>query len=89
MNAKLSAEQRRAIEQHPGQPVVVEDDQTNRFYVIVDQQTHQRAMRALQREEEDVAAIQAGLDAAAAGQISTLEEADRRIRQQVGFPPRE
>jgi predicted transcriptional regulator len=89
MNAKLSEEQRRAIEQHPGQPVVVEDDQTNRFYVIVDQQTHQRAMRALQREEEDVAAIQAGLDAAAAGQISTLEEADRRIRQQVGFPPRE
>lgn len=89
MNAKLSEEQRRAIEQHPGQPVVVEDDQSNRFYVIVDEQTHQRAMRALQREKEDVAAIQAGLDAAAAGQVSTLEEADRRIRQQVGFPPRE
>lgn len=89
MTAKLTDEQRRAIEQHPGEPVPVEDDETKQVYVIVDQQTHERAMRALQREEEDVAAIQAGLDAAAAGQVSTLEEADRRIRAKVGFPPRQ
>ncbi len=89
MNAKLTSEQRQAIEQHPGQPVLVEDDKTKRVYVIVDQQTHERAMRALQRQEEDVAAIQTGLDAAAAGQVSSLEEADRRIREKVGFPPRQ
>lgn len=88
MIAKLTDEQREAIQQCAGQPVQVEDGQTNEVYVLVDRHTHERAMQALRREEADVAAIQAGLDAAAAGNVSTLEEADRRIRETVGFPPR-
>jgi predicted transcriptional regulator len=67
----------------------IKDDQTQTVYVIVDQAIHERAMQALQRQEDDVPAIQVGLNAAAAGQVSTLDEADQRIRERVGFPPRQ
>jgi predicted transcriptional regulator len=38
------------------------------------------------RQQEDMAAIQQGLDAAAEGRESTLEEADAQIRNELGFP---
>jgi predicted transcriptional regulator len=89
MTPKLTDELRHALQQHPGEPLPIKDDQTQTVYVIVDQAIHERAMQALQRQEDDVPAIQVGLNAAAAGQVSTLDEADQRIRERVGFPPRQ
>jgi predicted transcriptional regulator len=88
MTPKLTNEMRQAIRQNPGRPISVEDDETHKIYVLVDQSTHERAMRALAHEEEDLAAVQAGLDAAATGEVSPLDEADQRIRDRLGFPPR-
>jgi predicted transcriptional regulator len=86
MTAKLTDEIRQAIQLTPN-AVRLEDDQTRRVYVVIDEDTHQRAMAALERED-DLAAIQRGMDAAAEGRVSTLAEVDSRIRKKVGLPPR-
>lgn len=87
MTPKLTEDQRRALRERPEGPVPVEDEQTHRMYVIVDKQVHQQAMQAL-REQEDIAAIQAGIDDMEAGRVVPLEEVDARIRQRLGMPPR-
>jgi hypothetical protein len=87
MTPKITDEQRQAILSGQGQPVDVEDEQTRARYVLVDQETHQRAVAAL-RQQEDMAAIQQGIEAAAEGRESTLEEADAHIRKELGFPSR-
>lgn len=87
MTPKITDEQRQAIEQHQGQPVPIQDDQTQRVYVIVDQQTHERAMRALQ-EQEDLASIRRGIQQMEAGEGRPLAEADAAMRKQLGFSPR-
>ena len=87
MTPKLSEDQREALRARSGGPVPVEDDQTHKLYVIVDQDLHARAMRALQAQE-DVAAIQAGIQDMEAGRFIPLEDADADIRKALGFPPR-
>ena len=87
MTPKITDEQRQAILAGDGQPVDVEDEQTHTRYVLVDQETHERAIAALRRQE-DIAAIQQGLDAAAEGRESTLQQADAHIRKELGFPAR-
>ena len=87
MTPKLTDEMRQAIEARKGDPIPVEDEQTHRTYVIVDSETHQRAMQALQRQE-DLAAIQEGIDDMEAGRGMPIEEADKRIREKLGFPPK-
>lgn len=85
MTPKITDEQRQAIRAGHGKPV--EDEQTHMRYVLVDQETHQRAIAAL-RQQEDLVAIQQGLDAAADGRESTLQQADAHIRKELGFPSR-
>lgn len=87
MNAKLSSDLTKAIDAHAGQPIKVEHPETHRVYVIVDHDTHERAMRALQ-EQDDLAAIQRGLDDRARGREQPLAEVDAEIREEFGFPPR-
>jgi predicted transcriptional regulator len=87
MISKLSDELREAIQQNPQQGVRLEDEQTQAVYVVVDEETHNRAMKAL-RQQEDLDAIQRGMDAAAEGRVSTLADVDARIREKVGLPPR-
>lgn len=87
MTPKLTDDQRRALRSHPEGAVPVEDEQTHKVYVIVDQEVHLRAMEAL-REQEDLAAIQAGINEMEAGRVIPLEEVDARIRQRLGMPPR-
>ncbi len=53
------------------------DPNTQRVYVLVDDETHQKAMDAL-RQREDLEAIQAGIDDLQAGRSLTLEESNRR-----------
>lgn len=87
MTPKLTDEQRQAIRAGGGQPVPVEDEQTHTVYVLIDQETHRRAVEAL-RQQEDLDAIQAGINAMEAGRTIPLAEADTQIRQELGFRPR-
>ena len=87
MTPKLSEEQRQALRNHPGGPISVQDDQTQRRYVLVDQGLHERAMQAL-RQQEDLTAIQAGINDMEAGKVVAFEEVDARIRARLGIPPR-
>lgn len=79
MMTKLSEDQRRALLNHPDVPIFVEDDQTRKRFVLVDQGLHERAMQALKRQE-DLAAIQQGIDDLEAGRVVAFEDVDARIR---------
>jgi predicted transcriptional regulator len=63
----------------------VEDERTHRVYVVVDQDTHRRAMEAL-TEREDMAAIQAGIDDMEAGRHRPLADVDAEIRIKHNIP---
>ena len=86
MAMKLSEELQRAIDNQGGTPVEFEDPQTQKVYILVEQSIHNKAMKALQQQEE-VAVIQAGIDAAEQGRVSTMEEVDARIRKKFGLKP--
>ena len=83
----LSEEQRHALESGNGSPVTVHDDRSNAVYVIVDAQTHERAMEAL-RQQRDLEAIAEGVRDMEAGRVISLDEMDRRMREEFGFPKR-
>ncbi|MBS0262935.1 MAG: hypothetical protein JSS02_13405 [Planctomycetes bacterium] len=84
MRARLTAEQRSAIRRQGG-ILELEDEETNRLYVIVDSELHHRAMKAL--EERDVQqAIQAGIDDLEAGRVVPFAEVDARLRRKLGLP---
>ena len=87
MTPKVSEDQRRALSERPSGPVHVEDDHTHKVYVLVDLQLHERAMEAL-RQQDDLAAIQSGIEDMEAGRIVPLEQADAEIRKDLGFAPR-
>jgi hypothetical protein len=86
MTTKLPTELRQAIEQNPG-ILRLEDEQTHAVYFVIDEETHRRAMRALQ-EQEDHAAIRAGTEQMEAGQGRPVAEVDVDLRKEFGFPPR-
>ena len=81
----LSEEQRLALLAGKGSPVTVRDDRSNAVYVLVDAETHQRAMEALQ-QQSDIEAIAEGIHDMQAGRVLTLEEMDQRMRDEFGFP---
>ena len=84
MRARLTAEQRDAIRRQGG-ILELEDEETNRLYVIVDSELHHLAMKAL--EERDVhQAIQAGIDDLEAGRVVPFAEVDARLRKKLGLP---
>lgn len=87
MMTKLSEDQRQALRNHPGGPIPVEDEQTRQRYVLVDQELHERAMRAL-RQQEDLTAIQDGINDMEAGNVVSFDEVDARIRAKLGIPAR-
>ena len=77
-----------ALRERPGEPMIIEDDQTHTVYVLVQQDLHQRAMVALRRQEDDQASVRRGLAQMEAGQGYPLAEVDADIRQRLGFSPR-
>jgi predicted transcriptional regulator len=79
MRPKLTAEQRAALKECDG-PVLVEDEQTNRVYYLVDEPTFTSL-----KQQEDLAAIREGIADMEAGRIVTLEELDTRIRCRLGL----
>ena len=62
--------------------VRVIDPDTQRVYVLVDDETHKRAMEAL-RQREDLEAIQAGIADMEAGRMMSVDEAHERTRQRL------
>ena len=88
MTAKLSDDLQKAVDAHAGQPIKVEHPGTHKVYVIVDSDTHERAMQAL-REREDRASIARGIEQMEAGEGRPLAEADTAIRKELGFAPRQ
>jgi len=54
MAPKLTNEMRSALQEHPGQPVTVEDDQTHRQYVLLPLDIYQRAQAIFADDSFDV-----------------------------------
>jgi predicted transcriptional regulator len=77
MTPKLTSEQREALVRGNG-PVLVEDEQTNRQYYLVDAATFQGL-----QQQEDLAAIRDGIADMEAGRVVTLDELDARIRARL------
>ena len=60
---------------------------TNRLYVVVDDETHRKAMEALRRQE-DRDAIAEGISQMESGQGKPLHEVEAELRAEFGYPPR-
>ena len=86
MFAKLPSELQQALRQSPHE-VKLQDDETSAVYVVVDEQSHRRAMQAL-KAQEDWESVQRGLTDRQLGNESPLAEADAEMRRQLEFPPR-
>ena len=78
MTPKLSEEQRQALDNHPDGPIVVEDDQTQRIYVLVARDEFHRLVDAQLRAE-----LRVGFDQADAGDVGAwdIEELLREAHQ--------
>jgi len=85
MIARLSDELQQAIDAQQGQPVELEHPVTLKKYVLVDQSTHERAMKALERQNVHQA-IQAGIDSLEAGHGKPIAAADKQLCEKLGFP---
>ena len=79
MTLKLTAEQRQALDQSDG-PVAVEDDETHRVYVLVDEPTF-----ASLKQQGDLSAIREGIADMEAGRVAPLDEVMARIRTNLGL----
>ena len=62
----------------------VTDPSTSRVYVLMDDETHHRALHAL-RMQEDWQAIQEGAAQAARGETVSINEAKAKLNRQFGF----
>lgn len=81
MTPKITPEMRKALAQQPGRPVPVEDDVTNKRYLLVDAETGKAVAEQWIRDQ-----LQLGLDAAARGDIQefdpdAIKSAGRRQRR--------
>jgi predicted transcriptional regulator len=81
MIPKLTDELRAALGQRGG-PIEVRDEHTQITYVLAERALFEKALQALQAQE-DRAAIQEGIDDMIAGNVFTLEEVDEKIRAQL------
>ena len=86
MTAKLSKELAAALHATGNRELEVVDPETQRMYVLVDCETHRRAMEALRRQQ-DRDAIAEGLAQMAAGQGKPLDDAFADMRSRLGFSP--
>lgn len=73
----LTAELAQALRAAAGEPIPVVDPSDQHVYMLVDQEIHQRAMKA-SRYQESVEKIRAGVVSMEAGQGITIEESQRR-----------
>ncbi len=64
MAPKITHQMREALAQHPGRPLEVEDEQTQKVYMLVDAEQGRMLAEQWIREQ-----LQIGLDAAAKGEV--------------------
>ncbi len=84
MTPKITPEMRAALAKHPDQPLEVEDDQTQKVYLLVDAD-HGQAMT----EQWIRGQLQIGLDAAARGEVVYFDADAIKAagRQRLAAPP--
>ena len=85
MIAKLTKELSAALHATGDQRLEVIDPETNRIYMLVDGETHRRAMAALQRQQDRDAIVE-GLSQMESGQGKPLDVAFAEIRTRLAFP---
>jgi hypothetical protein len=68
MTPKITPEMREALARQPGQPVAVEDDQTQKKYLLVDAASGRAVAEQWIREQ-----LQLGLDAAERGHVADFD----------------
>lgn len=88
MAATLTKEQIEALHASPGDAIKVVDPETNRRYVVVDEDLHRQAMSALEAKRTHEA-IARGLADLEAGRGKPLDQAFEDVRQRLGFSPRQ
>lgn len=86
MTPTLTPEQREAL-RHSSGPVAVEDAETRKVYVLIEEELHSRAMDAL-AEQDSRRAIRAGIEDFEAGRVVPFAEVDARLRKKLGLPAR-
>lgn len=85
MTIQLNKELALALKAAGSDGLEVIDPDSNRVYVIVDEELHRRARRAL-RAEEDRDAIAEGISQMEAGQGRPAEAVFEDLRNELGFP---
>ena len=85
MTEKLTKELATALHAAGNDRLEVIDPETNRIYLIVDEETHRRAMRAL-RAQQDCEAVAEGVAQMEAGEGKPAEQAFEEMRTRLGFP---
>ncbi|MCA9202652.1 MAG: hypothetical protein KDA59_06395 [Planctomycetales bacterium] len=85
MAAKLTPELVSALHATGDGELEVIDPLSNRLYLIVDGETHRRAMEALRRQQ-DHEAIAEGIAQMEAGEGKPLDRAFADMRVRLGFP---
>lgn len=81
MIPKLTDELREAIEAGNGE-AQVEDEQTQKVYVITDLDTHREAMEALRRQQ-DCEAIARGIEDMEAGRATPVDQVHSDLREEL------
>ena len=84
MTQKLSKDIATALHAAGIEGLQVVDPDTNRIYIILDEETHRRAMNAL-RAQQDHNAITEGIEQMEAGQGMPAEQALIELRTRLGF----
>lgn len=84
MTAKLTKELATALQAAGNDGLEVIDPETNRVYLIVDEQTHRRALNAL-RTQQDHDAISEGIAQMEAGEGKPAEQAFEELQSRLGF----
>jgi hypothetical protein len=87
MILNLTPEQRSALHATEGGPFQLRDEETAAIYVVVDQETHRRAMEALERQRV-LASVRRGVAQMEAGLGRPAAEAEAELAAKLGFPPR-
>lgn len=80
MITKLTEELRAALRTSPGQPIEIEDEQTQNVYVMLDAKLFYQLV-----QQEHIASIARGITEMEAGQGRPVEEADAAMREKLGF----
>jgi hypothetical protein len=85
MILNLTPEQRSAIYANEGAPLQLRDEETSAIYIVVDQETHRRAMEAL-HHQQTLQSIRRGAAQMEAGLGRPAIEAEAELRAKLGFP---